>query len=267
MRLAKVVVSATVALAILSVFAQTGGDTAPVGKGTLNRVEKALAGPPAQTGGTIDVYVHVITDGVNGNVTDSDIASQISVLNTAFASAGWSFNLVSTDRTTNASWFSMGLGSAEELAAKSALREGSATALNIYTANPGGGVTGYSSWPWDYGTAPDLDGVVILFSTLPGGSAAPFNLGDSAVHQVGHWMGLLHTFEGGCNGKGDYIDDTPAELSAAFGCPVTRDTCRGPGVDPIFNFMDATDDSCQSEFTAGQGGRMDRAFSAYRLGQ
>lgn len=244
--------------------AQTGGDTAPVAKGTLNKIERAIGSmSPGQ--GPIDVYFHVITDGTTGTVTDSDIAFQMTVLGSAFSD--WSFNLVDTTRTDNAAWAAMTPGSAEERNAKAALHRGTAGTLNIYTANVGGGSLGFATWPWDYSGAPELDGVVLLYSALPGGTAAPYDLGRVAVHLVGHWMGLLHTFEGGCSGKGDFVEDTPAESSAAFGCPVGRDTCRGGAVDPISNFMDATDDSCRSQFTPGQMDRMGRAFAFYRAGQ
>jgi hypothetical protein len=225
------------------------------------------------TGATINVYFHVINKGAgiaNGDISSRMITDQISVLNNAYGRFGWRFNLVSTNRTTNATWYANCYGSSES-AMKNALRQGSADDLNIYTCNPSGGILGYATFPSDYTRSPKLDGVVVLYSSLPGGSAAPYNLGDTGTHEVGHWMGLYHTFQGGCatsttNG-GDFVADTPAEKSAAFGCPSGRNTCSSAGNDPITNFMDYTDDSCMNQFTTGQDTRMDSLFTTYRYGK
>jgi hypothetical protein len=224
------------------------------------------------TGGTINVYFHVINKGsgiANGDVSSTMINNQIQVLNSAYAPFGWSFNLVAVDRTTNLKWYTMRYNSKQERDAKNALRDGTADDLNIYTANIGGGLLGWATFPSSYSSKPSQDGVVLLYSSLPGGSAAPYNLGDTATHEVGHWMGLYHTFQGGCTGSGDLVSDTPPEASPAFGCPApgSRDTCSGGGADPVQNFMDYTDDACMWEFTNGQDARMDAQFTTYRFGK
>src|SRR5262245_21161479 len=148
--------------------------------------------PPPATPPVINVYFHVINNGIgieNGDVPDSQILDQVNVLNNAYVTSnfngtGFSFNLVSTDHTTNATWYTAGSGTLAETQMKTALRQGSKQDLNIYTNNPGGGLLGWSTFPWSYASNPVNDGVVILFSSLPGGSAAPYNLGDSATHEV-----------------------------------------------------------------------------------
>lgn len=226
------------------------------------------------TGGAINVYFHVINNGTSpaqGNISDAMIQAQVNVLNAAFAPQGWSFVHAGTTRTTNAAWFAMSPGSLAEGQAKTALRQGTAQTLNIYTANPSGGLLGWATFPWSYQAAPKQDGVVVLFSSLPGGSAVPYNLGDTATHEVGHWMGLFHTFQGGCTFFNDLAFDTPAEQSPASGCPVGRNTCtlgyQGIGPDPIHNFMDYTDDACMVMFTPKQDALMDGMYTRFREGK
>lgn len=227
-----------------------------------------ITGGESVTGGVINVYFHVISNGSSGNISDQMINSQMSVLNNAFAPTGWAFNLVSTSRTSNATWYNNCASSTYETQMKNALRQGSADDLNIYSCNPGGGLLGWATFPSSYASKPKMDGVVVLHSSLPGGSAAPYNQGDTGTHEVGHWMGLYHTFQGGCNGSGDTVGDTPAEKSPAYGCPSGRDSCRNkPGLDPITNFMDYTDDSCMFTFSSGQDARMDSQFTTYRFGK
>lgn len=233
------------------------------------------AGIASATGGVINVYMHVIRRGTginNGDLSTSMINQQMNVLNNAYAATGWSFNLVSTDYTTNTTWYNNCASSTTESQMKNALRQGTADDLNVYTCNPSGGLLGWATFPNEYASRPKLDGVVLLYSSLPGGSAAPYNLGDTATHEVGHWMGLYHTFQGGCarnaSSGGDLVADTPAEKSPAFGCPDGRDSCRNiAGLDPIENFMDYTDDSCMFMFSPGQDARMDAQFTAYREGR
>ncbi|WP_437966064.1 zinc metalloprotease [Sorangium sp. So ce260] len=229
---------------------------------------RVAVGFTADTEVTIPVHVHVINKGAgisNGDVPDSMIYEQIRVLNEAYATTRFSFVLVSVERTTNATWYTMGMGSTAERQAKTRLRQGGPDHLNLYTANPGGGLLGWATFPSDYSADPSDDGVVLLHSSLPGGIAAPYNQGDTGTHEVGHWLGLYHTFQGGCSKRGgDGVDDTPTERSAAYGCPMGRDTCSASGVDPIQNFMDYTDDACMDSFTSGQAARMSAFWDTYR---
>jgi hypothetical protein len=211
---------------------------------------------------TIPTAFHVIHDGSKGNLSAAMIADQMAVLDAAFASTPFRFNLITTTYTNNASWFAM--GTSAEKQAKAALRVGGPETLNIYSANPSSGYLGWATFPWWYNSDPKGDGIVVLYSSLPGGGAVPYDEGDTATHEVGHWLGLYHTFQGGCR-DGDEVADTPAEQSAAYGCPVGRDTCkRNAGADPIHNFMDYTDDHCMDHFTSQQSTRMDAAWATYR---
>lgn len=215
----------------------------------------------------VPVAFHVINKGAglaNGDLPQSQIDAQIAVLNAAYSSTPFTFTLASVTRTTNATWFKMTPGTKAEKQAKAALRTGGPETLNLYSANPGQGLLGWATFPSDYAAKPSSDGVVVLYTSVPGGTAAPYNEGDTGTHEVGHWLGLYHTFQGGCANPGDSVADTPAEKSSAFGCPVGRDTCTSSGLDPITNFMDYTDDSCMNNFTAGQITRMDGLHLQYR---
>ncbi len=231
------------------------------------QLQKWLKSHPGTVGvvTTIPVAMHVVRSNTGQwDVTDTQIANQIAVLNGAYANTNFQFVLASTDRTNNTTWSQHTMGSAAEAAMKNALAISPATTLNFYTCNIGGGLLGYATFPWSYPENSNMHGVVCLYSSLPGGTAVPYNLGDTGTHEIGHFVGLYHTFQGGCSGNGDFVADTPAEASPAFGCPNGRDTCAGGGLDPITNFMDYTDDACMFQFTAGQSTRADQQMALGR---
>lgn len=234
------------------------------------RAQNVRGAATARTAGsvTIPVWFHVINKGsgiANGDVPQSQIDAQMAVLNAAYASTPFRFSLAGVDRTTNSTWYTMSPGSTAETNAKNALRKGGPETLNLYSANPSGGLLGWATFPTDYASKPKKDGVVILYTSVPGGTASPYNEGDTGTHEVGHWLGLYHTFQGACTATNDSVSDTPAEKSAAYGCPTGRDSCTSrAGLDPITNFMDYTDDSCMNSFTSGQIARMDQLHLQYR---
>jgi hypothetical protein len=223
---------------------------------------------------TVPVYFHVVTDGSVGALTHGQIAAQMRVLNTTFgggeggADTGFSFTLAGVTRTDNADWFYANPGGVHENSMKRTLRQGGPAALNLYSTTAGA----YLGWAYlpSIVTKPGqehLDGVVVDWESIPGASdryEGRFDEGKTATHEVGHWLNLEHTFYGGCNAKGDFVDDTPAQKVPTSGCPEGKDTCRAPGLDPIHNYMDYSDDPCYSEFTPGQSQRMGDAWLFYR---
>jgi hypothetical protein len=225
---------------------------------------------------TIDVRVHVITrNNGRGGVTLRQIQRQISVLNRAFAgrTAGQSsatpfrFALKSIDYTRNTDWYewsSPDEDPSDDREAKRALHRGGWDDLNIYIAGLEDGLLGYATFPFD--TNLRRDGVVLLNESLPGGSASPYNRGDTATHEVGHWLGLYHTFQDGCDRPGDYVKDTPYQDDGEniFSCDQSLNTCPQPGRDPVKNFMSYGDDLCLDRFSRGQAVRMTLIWALFR---
>ncbi|PVG82909.1 zinc metalloprotease [Nocardioides gansuensis] len=202
------------------------------------------------------------------------VEDQMEVLNDSFAGltgpgaadTAFRFELTKTTWTVNAEWAHLTPGPGER-DPKQALHEGDAGTLNVYAADIGGGLLGWAYFPESADANKAwLDGVVILDESMPGGTAGKYSEGDTLTHEVGHWLVLEHTFDGGCSAKGDGVEDTPAEKWPQFNCPIGADTCDAPGLDPIHNFMDYTQDSCMFMFTPGQAARMSDGWLEYRAG-
>jgi hypothetical protein len=222
----------------------------------------------------IPVYLHVVTDGTIGDLTAQQIDDQIQVMNETFAgdeggaATGFSFRLAGVTRTDNAQWFYATPGGIDEKGMKRALHQGGPGALNFYSTTAGD-FLGWAYLPKIVNKPGQafLDGIVIDWESLPGTSttyAGRFDEGKTATHEAGHWLNLEHTFFGGCNAKGDFVDDTPAQKTPTSGCPEGKDTCTAPGNDPIHNYMDYSFDSCYTQFTPGQAQRMRDAWLLFR---
>ncbi|WP_182378738.1 zinc metalloprotease [Nocardioides sp. WS12] len=226
---------------------------------------------------TVNTVFHVITDGASQADRDrleTMVNAQMDVLNAAYsgetsaeaADTPFRFDLTSIEFVDNAKWYTVVPGKTER-DMKAALYDGDATTLNVYTANIGAGLLGWAYFPKGYNNGRDfIDGVVMLDESMPGGTAGKYSEGDTLTHEVGHWLMLEHTFQGGCSASGDGVADTPREAAPQFNCPDGADTCTAPGVDPIHNFMDYTQDSCMNTFTEGQAERMSDAWVAFRAG-
>ncbi|QIX25977.1 zinc metalloprotease [Nocardioides sp. JQ2195] len=227
---------------------------------------------------TIDTVFHVISE-TQPSATDQArletmIDAQVDVLNASYSGATapdaadspFRFALTDTTWTVDSDWAHVAPGKTER-DMKRALHQGDSETLNVYVADIGGGLLGWAYFPKDYNNGRDYnDGVVILAESMPGGTAGKYALGDTLTHEVGHWMMLEHTFAGACSASGDGVADTPREAIPQFDCPEGADTCATPGLDPIHNFMDYTQDSCMNMFTEGQVERMNDAWIAFRAG-
>ncbi len=238
----------------------------------------------AETTVTVPVVFHVIRKNntlAGGNLPDSQIQAQMRVLNEGYEGTGFRFVLKKVTRTTDAGLFlqipteggepRFHRGSSKEVRMKRLLHTGDARTMNVYSAALGKFLLGWAYFPTSFTDEegqplPEyFDGVVIDYRSVPGGSFSIYNEGDTLTHEAGHWMNLFHTFSNGCERPGDRVKDTPYEASPAFYCPEGRDSCVDkPGLDPIRNFMDYTQDSCMNTFTDGQADRMRQSWEAYR---
>jgi Pregnancy-associated plasma protein-A len=256
---------------------------------------------------TVPVRFHEIikTNGNGGgDLSDARIAAQIDALNVGYAGTGFTFELAENTETVQPEWFNLigangadlryFRGGGKEVAMKKLLADDDPATLDVYSASLGQSLLGWAYFPSDFTEATSLDlgplhryfdGVVIDFRSVPvveGDTEGDqrvfpdgtYEEGDTLTHEIGHWLELYHTFEGGCTDNpayngGDQIEDTPAEASPNFFCPepgeAPRDTCPAdPGLDPINNFMDYSFDVCLTEFTDQQAARMQFAWATYR---
>jgi Pregnancy-associated plasma protein-A len=221
---------------------------------------------------TVPVWWHVIYDSSGiGNISDATINAQMEVLNEDYrAKAGTmgsqgydikiQFELMGIDRTMNDTWF----GDNDEIGFKQALKKDTSLFLNIYSNNTG--YLGYAYYPQD--SVGDLDGIVLQYKSVGGRNNGflVYDQGRTLVHEMGHYFGLAHTFEGGavCGNSystGDLIVDTNAESSDHYGCSQTS-TCGT--ADPIHNYMNYTDDTCMYQFTREQANRAVCGLVNYR---
>jgi hypothetical protein len=223
----------------------------------------------------IPVVFHIIrrTSGTTGQVSDALIHSQIEVMNEDFGAFGAGapgtnvrvqFTLAGITRTSNNGWYD-DTGPYYDTLAWDPTQY-----LNIYS-NSASGYLGYSYVPSSGGVVGNLwDRVVVLWSTVgrPGPYGSPYDLGRTVTHEVGHYLGLYHTFQGGCSSpsgchtNGDLICDTNPESSPNFS-PCTRSSCGLS--DPTHNYMDYSDDVCMNQFTAEQANRIRCTLANFRV--
>ncbi len=226
----------------------------------------------------IPVVVNVLYRTASENISDAQIQSQIDVLNKDYtatntdfskvpaefspvaANIGITFELVKINRksTTKTSW---GTRDAMKKTKQGGLDPTSPTTnLNLWACTIGGGILGYAQFP---GGSSATDGVVIdsRYFGLSGSANAPYNLGRTASHEVGHWMNLRHIW-GDASCGDDLVADTPVAKTANYGVPAYPyvSTCLPAHNEMTMNYMDYTDDGAMYMFTNGQKSRMSALF-------
>lgn len=156
-------------------------------------------------------------------------------------------------------------------------RTGDYKTLNIFVYEKIQGAQGLCNFP-DEDRTPEnyyLDACHIVADSIPGsGSDSAWNAGGAAVHEVGHWFGLLHVWSDDCDDEGDLVGDTAQQTSPSIvmndsedgRCALKEsDSCPGkPGKDNANNFMDYAGDDCAEEFTLGQRARMHNVYHSIR---
>lgn len=261
----------------------------PAFKATIESLEKSTAeyislkkrGLIQQSTITIPVVVNVLYRNATENISQAQIESQIAVLNRDFNAANTDFNSylpteysatkanvginfvlqgVVRKSTNKRSW---GTNDAMKKSSTGGINPTSpSNTLNIWVCTLSGGILGYAQFP---GGSLATDGVVILntgFGT-EGTARAPFNLGRTATHEVGHWANLRHIWGDATCGN-DQVGDTPPHNTANYGCPAQghKSTCAGTPNEMWMNYMDYTDDRCMYMFSNGQKDRMLAVFAA-----
>ena len=226
---------------------------------------------------TIPIVFHVLYNNASENITDARLMEQLQILNDDFrrtnadANGTWAqaadseveFCLAMQDPqgepTTGINRVSTSVSSWLTNDAMKFTAQGGADAwptgdyLNFWVCNMSGGILGYAQFP---GGSASTDGVVCLYTSvgLSGAAGAPYNLGRTATHEVGHWLNLYHIWgDGGC-GVDDNVADTPESDAANYSCASSHTSCGT--VDMVENYMDYTDDVCMNLFTQGQADRM-----------